>query len=197
MKNNEIVCEMPTQRATKGLLLKFSWVRLGATRRLLMQTDRIEKKILLKAPREQLWRAISDAVRFGAWFGAEFDGPFVEGEWLNGHIVPTRVDPEVARLQAPHAGTPMRILVESIEPMTRFAFRWHPYAIDPEADYSEEPTTLVTFLLAEVDDGILLTITESGFDQIPADRRAQAFEANEGGWAHQTRMIETYLAMEG
>jgi hypothetical protein len=80
--------------------------------------------------------------------------------------------------------------------MERFSFRWHPYAIDPTIDYSKEPTTLVTFELAKADDGILLTITESGFEQIPAARRSQAFEANDGGWTHQTKLIEKYLALK-
>lgn len=161
-----------------------------------MHTDRIEKKIVLKAARERVWRAISDSNRFGTWFGVEFEGPFVEGSWLVGKIAPTKVDPEVAKLQEPAAGLAFRILVEHIEPMKRFSFRWHPFALDPNYDYSKEPTTLVTFELTDADDGILLTITESGFDQIPLARRAQAFDANDGGWAHQTKLIEKYLAIQ-
>jgi uncharacterized protein YndB with AHSA1/START domain len=159
-----------------------------------MEPSRIEKKIALRATRERVWQAISDSAQFGTWFGVEFDGPFVAGSWTSGRIVATKVDPEVAKLQAPHRGTPFKIFVERIEPMERFSFRWHPYAIDPTIDYSKEPTTLVTFALAQADDGILLTITESGFEQIPAARRKQAFEANDGGWTYQTRLIEKYLA---
>jgi uncharacterized protein YndB with AHSA1/START domain len=161
-----------------------------------MNSDRIEKKIVLKAPRERVWLAISDSKRFGTWFGVEFDGPFVEGEWLTGRIVPTKVDPEVARLQEPVTGMRFSFLIEQIEPMERLLFRWHPFAIDPEYDYSKEPTTRVAFELREVDAGILLSITESGFDRIPIARRAQALEANDKGWSHQTRLIEKYLARE-
>lgn len=160
-----------------------------------MNTDRIEKKIVLKASRERVWQAISDSTRFGAWFGVEFDGPFVTGSRMTGRIVPTQVDPEVAKMQEPHTGKPFRILVDTVEPMTRFAFRWHPFAIDPNHDYSKEPMTLVTFELTDADGGTLLTITESGFDQIPLERRAQAFKANDGGWTHQTKLIEKYLAL--
>jgi uncharacterized protein YndB with AHSA1/START domain len=159
-----------------------------------MNTDSIEKKIVLKAPRERVWRAISDSRQFGAWFGAALDGPFVAGEWMTGRIAPTQVDPEVAKLQEPHAGSPWRMLVETIAPMERFAFRWHPFAIDKDRDYSDEPTTLVTFTLSDAQGGTLLTITETGFDQLPASRRDQAFKANEGGWAHQCKLIEKYLA---
>jgi len=158
--------------------------------------DRIRKTIVLKATRERVWQAISDPVRFGAWFGFELDGPFIEGSWVTGRIVPTKVDPEVAKLQEPHTGAKWSVYVERIEPMERFSFRWHPFAIDPAHDYSQEPTTLVTFELREAEGGILLTITESGFDQIPLARRAQAFEANDKGWTHQTRLIEKYLAQE-
>lgn len=158
-----------------------------------MTTDRIQKRIVLKSPRERVWRAISDSACFGSWFGVEFDGPFIAGAPLRGRIVPTQVDPEVAKLQEPHTGKPFQILVETIAPMDRFAFRWHPFAIDPNADYSQEPTTLVTFDLSDAEGGTLLTITESGFDQIPIERRARAFEANEGGWTHQTKLVAKYL----
>jgi uncharacterized protein YndB with AHSA1/START domain len=160
-----------------------------------MNNDRIEKSIILKAPRERVWRAISDAREFGAWFGVEIDGPFVAGLEAVGRIMPTQVDPEVARLQEPHRGAAWRIMVERIEPERLFAFRWHPFAIDPARDYSDEPTTLVMFELSDIDDGVQLTITESGFDQLPPDRREAAFAANDGGWAHQSRLIAKYLAL--
>jgi uncharacterized protein YndB with AHSA1/START domain len=161
-----------------------------------MESDRIEKRIVLKATRERVWRAISDSACFGMWFGVEIDGPFVAGKEANGRIAPTKVDPEVARLQAPYLGLPWRVVVERIEPMKLFSFRWHPYAINPAHDYSKEPMTLVTFELAEAEGGTLLTITESGFEQIPLNRRAKAVEANDGGWTHQTKLIEKYLALE-
>ncbi|MEX0887211.1 MAG: SRPBCC family protein [Phycisphaeraceae bacterium] len=162
-----------------------------------MNTDLIQKTIILNSSRERVWHAISDSGCFGAWFGAEFDGPFVVGSQMAGRIAPTQVDPEVAKLQAPHKGRRLEIRVECIEPMTRFSFRWHPFAIDPSYDYSQEPMTLVTFELSDVAEGIRLTITESGFDQIPIERRAQAFTANDGGWTHQTKLIEKYLARQG
>jgi uncharacterized protein YndB with AHSA1/START domain len=161
-----------------------------------MNTDMIEKTIVLKAPLERVWLAISTAERFGLWFGVAFDGPFAAGSWLSGRIVPTTVDPEVAKLQEPHAGTRFRILVERIEPMHHFSFRWHPFAVDPDRDYADEPTTLVTFALKETADGIRLTITESGFDHVPPDRRARAFDANQGGWTHQLKLIEKYIARQ-
>ncbi|WP_254510032.1 SRPBCC family protein [Anatilimnocola floriformis] len=157
-------------------------------------TDKIEKKTVLKASRDRVWQAISDSTNFGKWFGVKFDGPFVAGEQLRGQITPTQVDPEVAKMQEPYTGKPFVIFVDCIEPQTRFAFRWHPFAIDPNHDYSQEPMTLVAFELADAEGGTLLTITESGFDQIPIERRAAAFRANDGGWSHQSRLVEKYLA---
>lgn len=157
-------------------------------------TDRIEKKVLLRAAIERVWSAISDAERFGTWFGMKLDGPFAPGARLTGRIVPTQVDPEVAKLQEPHAGTEFEIKVDRVEPMRWFSFYWHPYAVNRDSDYSKQPMTLVAFELEQVSGGTMLTISESGFDKVPVERRAEAFKANEGGWAHQAKLIEKYLA---
>lgn len=159
-------------------------------------SDRIEKRILLHAPLERVWHAISDAQEFGSWFGARFDGPFVAGQHLTGQIVPTAVDPDVAESQKPHEGSRFEITIDQVEPMRRLAFRWHPYAVDPEVDYSQEPATLVVFELEVAEQGTELTITESGFDRIPLERRAQAFEMNEQGWEAQLMLVEKHLARQ-
>jgi uncharacterized protein YndB with AHSA1/START domain len=159
-------------------------------------TDRIEKKILLKAPLARVWRALSDSTEFGAWFGMRFDGPFRPGATMRGVIAPTTVDPEVAAAQKKYEGTPFSIQIEKMEPQRLFSFRWHPGAVDPKIDYSVEPTTLVEFALEQAADGVLLTLTESGFDRIPAERRAATFGANEHGWSMQMKLIEAYLAKD-
>ncbi len=157
-------------------------------------TDRIEKKILLRAPRERVWGAISDARQFGTWFGVEFDGEFVAGARLTGKITPSKVDPEVAKSQQPYSGKAFEIEVDRIEPMRLLSFRWHPFAVEPGLDYSKEPATLVAFELEPAAGGTMLTITESGFDRIPLARRAKAFAANDQGWLAQTKLLEKYLA---
>lgn len=157
-------------------------------------SNRIEKHVLLNAPLARVWKALTDSTAFGEWFGVRFEGPFVAGSALRGVIAPTTVDPDVASMQQPYAGKPFDIVVERIEPERLFSFRWHPYAIEPGVDYSNEPTTLVEFTLEQRPDGVWLTVTESGFDRIPVERRAQAFGANEGGWAIQMTLIEKYLA---
>jgi len=159
-----------------------------------MSADRIEKKIVLKAPLARVWRAISDSAEFGAWFGMRFQAPFAPGARMRGVIVPTTVNPEVASAQKQYEGTPFEIVIEQMEPERLFSFRWHPGAVDPNVDYSQEPTTLVVFSLEEVPGGVLLTVAESGFDQIPLARRAQTFQRNEQGWSIQMLLIEAYLA---
>ena len=158
-----------------------------------MNTDRIEKRVVLRAPLDRVWRAISDAQEFGRWFGVRFDGPFVAGTSVTAAITPTTVDDEVAKRQEPHAGVESTWQIVAIEPRRRFAYRWHPFAVDPGADYEREPTTLVEFTLSETADGVLLTITESGFDALPAARRSASFDANAEGWAIQTDLVRRYL----
>jgi uncharacterized protein YndB with AHSA1/START domain len=159
-----------------------------------MNTDRIEKRILLHAPRKRVWRALSDSTEFGTWFGVKFNGPFTPGASIGGVIVTTTVNAEVAKAQKEYEGMPFEITIEQIEPERLFSFRWHPCAVERGVDYSAEPTTLVVFTLEEVADGVMLTVTESGFDRIPLARRAKAFTANEGGWNVMVKVIEEYLA---
>ena len=158
------------------------------------QTDRIEKQAQLDASPDRVWEAVSNSSEFGQWFGVSFDGPFAAGQPLFGRITPTRVDDDVAKAQEPYAGTVFEIVVDRVEPKQLFSFRWHPFAIDPNVDYTSEPMTLVTFALAAQAGGTLLTVTETGFDQLIETRRAKAREMNDQGWAAQMTLIAKYLA---
>jgi uncharacterized protein YndB with AHSA1/START domain len=148
-----------------------------------MNTDRIEKKILLKASRTKVWRAISDARQFGTWFRLELEGPFVEGKTTRGHVTYPGYENKKVAME-----------IERIQPEDLFTWRWHPYAIDPKVDYSAEPTTLVEMRLSESAGGTLLTVVESGFDKLPAHRREEAFRMNDGGWTEQMKNIEKHVA---
>jgi uncharacterized protein YndB with AHSA1/START domain len=148
-----------------------------------MSTDKIEKKIVLRAPRSRVWRAIADAKEFGTWFGVKLEGSFAPGARVRGRIT-----------EPGYEHVTMDIIIEKIEPERLFSYRWHPYAVDPGVDYSGEPTTLVEFRLEEVSGGTELTVTESGFDRIPAARRAAAFRMNEQGWAEQLKRIERHVS---
>ena len=147
-------------------------------------TDRIEKHIVLRAPRARVWRALADAGEFGSWFGVDFTGAsFTPGATVRGHITYPGYEHLI-----------MEIVVDRMEPERLFSYRWHPNAVDPTIDYSNEPMTLVEFQLNDVAEGTLLTVIESGFDRIPLARRADAFRSNDSGWAEQMTRVEKYVA---
>jgi uncharacterized protein YndB with AHSA1/START domain len=148
-----------------------------------VNTDSITKNVLLKAPRSRVWRALTNAQEFGTWFGARLTGTFAPGARIQGPIT--------------HKGyehLTMDFTIDKVEPERLISWRWHPAAIEPGVDYSAEPTTLVTFELEEVDGGTRLTVVESGFDRIPAARRADAFRMNEGGWTQQMESIKRHVS---
>lgn len=148
-----------------------------------ISTDRIEKLVMLDASRARVWRALTDVSQFNAWFGVSLTKPFTPGAEVSGRISIRNYE-----------HVTMTIWIERMEPERFFSFRWHPYAIEPGVDYSSEPTTLVTFALEDAGQGTRLTIVESGFDAIPASRRAKAFSMNENGWAGQAENIRKFLA---
>jgi uncharacterized protein YndB with AHSA1/START domain len=123
-----------------------------------MEHDRIEKQVLLKAPLERVWRAISDSRRFGAWFGMEVEGSFVAGTRVRAKIRPTQVDAAVAEMQKPYDGVAFDLWIERVEPMRCFAFRWHPGVPESDVPLPDEERTLVVFELEQKPDGVLLTI---------------------------------------
>jgi uncharacterized protein YndB with AHSA1/START domain len=146
-------------------------------------TDRIEKHILLKAPRSRVWRALSNAGEFGDWFGVNFKGlKFRAGKPIRGKIT----YPGYEHLT-------MEVVVAEIIPERLLSWDWHPAAIDPKVDYSHEPTTHVVFELKEAEGGTLLTVVESGLDKIPLARRADVYRMNTSGWEEQMQSIEKHV----
>jgi uncharacterized protein YndB with AHSA1/START domain len=146
-------------------------------------TDRIEKRVQLNAPRSRVWRAIANSTEFGEWFKVKLDGAFAEGKSIRGNI-----------LSPGYEHLTVDFMIEQIEPERYFSYRWHPYPMDPKVDYSLEPATLVEFTLEEVDGGTSLTIVESGFDLIPLARRSEAFRMNDNGWTGQIKSLERYVS---
>ena len=146
-------------------------------------TDRIEKEIVLRAPRARVWKALTDAREFGSWFGADLQGSsFAPGATVRGKIT----SPGYEHIQ-------LEMVVERMDPERLLSWRWHPYAIDPKKDYATEPATLVVLELRDAPEGTLLKVVESGFDAIPASRRAEAWRMNDQGWAGQLKNIERYV----
>ena len=145
-------------------------------------TNQIEKRIVLKAPVSRVWQALTDHRQFGEWFHVRLEDPFVAGQLCRGKII--------------HPGyehITWEATVQSIQPEELFSFTWHPYGIDPDVDYSKETPTLVAFRLQATPEGTLLTLTESGFENVPEHRRDEAFRMNDGGWTQQMKNIEEYV----
>jgi uncharacterized protein YndB with AHSA1/START domain len=147
--------------------------------------DKIEKRIELNAPVARVWRALTDYREFGEWFRVALDGPFVPGQTSRGHI--TYPGYEHVKWEA---------VIQKMETERLFSFTWHPYAVDPNVDYSKETPTLVEFRLEKTATGTRLTVTESGFENIPAHRRAEAFRMNDGGWTQQIENIKTHVTQK-
>jgi uncharacterized protein YndB with AHSA1/START domain len=145
----------------------------------------MEKRIELKALVSRIWRALTDHREFGEWFRVKLDGPFVPGQVSRGQII----YPGYEHLK-------WEAVVQTMEPESLFSFTWHPYAVDPQADYSYEKSTLVEFRLEKIPTGTLLLLTESGFENIPSDRRLEAFRGNDGGWTEQMKNIESHVAQK-
>ena len=141
----------------------------------------IRKSVSLKASPSRVWRALTDQEEFGAWFGVKLHGPFVEGRTTTGE------------LSFCGNNLTMSVAVKEMAPEKSFSFSWHPYAVDPDTDYAQEEPTLVTFTLQPDGEGTLLTVTESGFDKVPASRRAEAFRMNSQGWGAQVENIRKYV----
>jgi uncharacterized protein YndB with AHSA1/START domain len=148
-----------------------------------MDPDRIDTSIELPAPASRVWRALTDSAEFGAWFGVALDGPFQPGHQSAGQM--THPGPEPLTWRA---------VIQDIEPEQYFAFTWHPHAVDPGHDYSEEVPTLVEFRLTPTLSGALLTLSESGFEDLPDARRGEAYTMQQRGWPQQMKNIQAYLA---
>ena len=148
-----------------------------------VSTDRIQKSILIKALQARVWRALTNADELSQWFGVNLTGcTFSPGQPARG---PITIDG--------YRHVVFEILVEQMIPERLFSWRWHPYAVDPNVDYSSEPRTLVEFALEAIPGGTKLTVVETGFDSLPVHRRADALKMNEQGWAQQLDNIDRHV----
>jgi len=139
-------------------------------------TDSIERTVVIEAPRERVWRALANAEEFGTWFGANLKGEtFTPGKRARGNLT-----------FAGYEHVFFDVMIERMEPPSLLSYRWHPYNLDPSVDYEKEEPTLVTFTLKDAPGkGTVLTVLETGFDNVPPGRRLEAFRMNSAGWKSQ------------
>ena len=151
------------------------------------ETDRIERKVVINAPRERVWRALTDAREFSTWFGVDLKGQkFTPGQRARGLV---------SSAACGHDNVWFDVLIETVKPQDLFSYRWHPAAIDPAVDYTKETPTLVTFTLKDAPaNSTLLTVVESGFDNVPPQRRLEAFRMNGHGWDAQLESVIRYVS---
>jgi uncharacterized protein YndB with AHSA1/START domain len=142
-------------------------------------TDRIERKILLRAPRSRVWRALTDSRQFGAWFGVTSTSTFAPGARIR----------EQVKIEG-YEHLMWDVVIEEMIPERRFSWRWHPGS---EPAVPNEPTTLVVFELEDAPDGTLLTVVETGFDGLPPSRYQKAFRENSDGWTQQMESLERHV----
>lgn len=157
-----------------------------------MTEDRIEKHVVVRAPREKIWKVLANAQEFGQWFGARFEGPFVVGGTLRGVIAPSVLETSQEVASHPYMGKPMVLHIERMDPPSRFSFRWHPLEAQPKAQGGDGPSTLVEFTLEDSQGGTKVTVVESGFSKLPVAERQRSYDSHDGGWGIQVQRIRAY-----
>ncbi len=158
-----------------------------------MDDDRIEKTLDIRAPRDRVWKALTDAHEFGRWFGARFDEPFRPGRSVRGVLAPSELATPEETANHPYLGRSMVFHIERMDPPYRFSYRWHPLEGSADSEAASGPSTLVEFTLEETKDGTRLTVVESGFSAIPAPHRAPAYQSHEGGWSIQIQRFRVHI----
>jgi uncharacterized protein YndB with AHSA1/START domain len=158
-----------------------------------MDDERIEKHVLIRAPRERVWKALTDSQEFGRWFGARIEGPFVAGRSVRAVIAPSENATAEEIAGHPALGKPLIFQVERIDPPHRFSYRWQPLEVSADPGVVEGPSTLVEFTLDETKEGTRLTVIESGFSLLPEAHRRPVYESHEGGWTIQVQRIRVHI----
>ena len=141
----------------------------------------IERKIDINAPIDKVWMALTNVKQFGQWFGVNLESDFILGKTTYGRNTTKGYEMK------------MEFHIKEMKPKTYFSYSWIPFPIDETIDYSKEKPTLVEFFLEIMPSGTRLTVKESGFTNITASRRAQAFKMHTQGWEAQLKNIEEFV----
>jgi uncharacterized protein YndB with AHSA1/START domain len=150
------------------------------------ELSRIDKTIEVNAPPDRVWRALTTARDLAAWFHVTIEGNIAPGAevWM------TSTSPG-------YEGQRFLVRFTEMTPPHRFAWEWHPGAVDPAVDYAREPWTTVTFTLEPSGRGTRLSVSETGFNAISLARRAKVFKDNIQGWTEVIVWIQKYAEAQG
>ncbi|WP_214324895.1 SRPBCC family protein [Nonomuraea sediminis] len=138
----------------------------------------IEQEILIDAPVDAVWRAVTEPEQVRQWFSDELDLEPKPG--YDGSLTFTD--------KATHHSVTVHVTVQSVEPQRSYSYRWqHPQGTEPVAGNS----TLVRFTLTPEGAGTRLRVVESGFEEMGAPE-SQLQEHTEG-WAVHLGNLRTYV----
>lgn len=141
-----------------------------------MRVDEIRRELVVEAPIEQVWEALTNAEHLSKWFGDSAEVDLRPGGR--------------ARFGWSEFNDSSEAIVEVVDRPSRFSFRWEALRDTPV----EQASTLVEFSLESVGEGTRLTLVESGFAALPEDAYDRRFEENSSGWTAELKDLSIYLA---
>ena len=130
--------------------------------------DVIQREVMIHATQQSVYAAISDPEQLVKWF-------------------PQSVEGDCQPVSHPIFGFgehgKNQLSIVAADPHHYFAYRWVPGANQFLGDVNSVPNTLVEFRITkESEKSCKVTLTESGFADLPAKMMAEAFKQNTGGW---------------
>jgi len=142
----------------------------------------IKREIVINASKERIYHAIADPEQVVLWFPETLEGHYEVG------AQPIMGFGEHGRNQ---------IYIVDARPCSYFAYRWVPGASHFLGDVLSVQTTLVEFRIEEHGaDSCKVTLTESGFAELPVEVMEQAFKQNSGGWDFMLDRLVKYFTDE-
>lgn len=141
--------------------------------------DIISREITVKAPKERVYKAITDPTELIKWFPDKVDGAIEVG----GH-------PMFTFSSENHKTS---IYVETMKPYEYFSYRWVPGSTGIVGDVLKVPNTLVEFFIEEIGEETKVTVKESGFASLPATVAEESFKQNSGGWEFMISRLQKFV----
>lgn len=139
---------------------------------------KIEKNVVLRAPRTKVWDALTTEEGWTGWFSEGVIGDFTPGSTLT--------------LDFGAHGLCYALVTDRKE-LELFQLKWHPGEDCTLEAYPAEQMTTITFRLSDHEKGTLLEMVEDGFESVSDARRAKALELNSEGWRWELVELEAYV----